>query len=80
MDGGFRIRTVVDRWSRESVIVEPRIGFRGRDVVDALQGWNSQHHKPTSITVDHGTEFTSKAMEEWAWDNQVKLDFITIFF
>jgi putative transposase len=22
---------------------------------------------PVSITVDHGTEFTSKALEEWAY-------------
>jgi hypothetical protein len=26
--------------------------------------------------VAHGTEFTSKALEEWAWKNGVKLDFI----
>ena len=29
-----------------------------------------------SITVDHGTEFMSKALEEWAWRRGVKLDFI----
>ena len=31
---------------------------------------------PASITVDHGTEFTSKALEDWAWRRGVKLDFI----
>lgn len=31
---------------------------------------------PISITVDHGTEFTSKALEEWAYQRGVKLDFI----
>jgi putative transposase len=30
---------------------------------------------PLSITVDHGTEFTSKALEEWAYQRGVKLDF-----
>jgi len=30
---------------------------------------------PASITVDHGTEFTSKALEAWAWRRGVKLDF-----
>ena len=30
---------------------------------------------PESITVDHGTEFTSKALEEWAYQKGVKLDF-----
>ena len=30
---------------------------------------------PRSITVDHGTEFTSKALDEWAYQNGVLLDF-----
>ena len=30
----------------------------------------------TSIAVDHSTEFTSKALEEWAYRRGVKLDFI----
>jgi transposase InsO family protein len=30
---------------------------------------------PTSITVDHGTEFTSHALDEWAYRRGVKLDF-----
>ena len=29
-----------------------------------------------SITIDHGTEFTSKVLEEWAYRRGVKLDFI----
>jgi putative transposase len=31
---------------------------------------------PVSITVDHGAEFMSKALEEWSWRRGVKLDFI----
>ena len=31
---------------------------------------------PSSITVDHGTEFMSKALEDWAWRRGIKLDFI----
>ena len=30
---------------------------------------------PASITVDHGTEFTSQALDEWAYRRDVKLDF-----
>jgi putative transposase len=29
-----------------------------------------------TITGDHGTEFTSRAMDEWAYRRGVKLDFI----
>ena len=31
--------------------------------------------KPESIWVGNGTEFTSRAMDQWAYWNQVKLDF-----
>ena len=31
---------------------------------------------PRSITVDHGTEFTSRALEDWAYQHGVQLDFI----
>ena len=31
---------------------------------------------PRSITVDHGTEFHSRALEDWAYRRGVQLDFI----
>ena len=31
--------------------------------------------KPRSITLDHGTEFTSRALEDWAYARGVALDF-----
>jgi putative transposase len=35
-----------------------------------------QLRPPAWITVDNGTEFTSKALKEWAYRRGVKLDFI----
>src|SRR5215471_8572455 len=32
--------------------------------------------RPRSITVDHGTEFQSRALENWAYRRGVQLDFI----
>jgi putative transposase len=32
--------------------------------------------RPRSITVDHGTEFMSRALEDWAFAHGVQLDFI----
>ena len=49
------------------MIVEPRFRFRGSDVADLLDRWVAAHGAPETITVDHGTEFTSKALETWAW-------------
>ncbi len=42
----------------------------------ALDSAVDQLGLPISITVDHGTEFMSKALEEWAWRRGVKLNFI----
>jgi len=71
----FRMLTVVDQFSRQSPLIEARFGFGGRDVVAALDRIIAHTGPPLSITVDHGTEFTSKALEEWAYQRGVKLDF-----
>jgi putative transposase len=44
-------------------------------VAEALDRVNRALGLPASVTVDHGTDFTSKAREEWAWQRGVKLDF-----
>ncbi len=72
----FRILTVVDQWSREAVLVEASYGYSGHAVAEVLERWLADHQPPASITVDHGTVLTSKALEAWAWHQGVKLDFI----
>jgi putative transposase len=57
-------------------LLESRFSFSGRDVVAALDRAIERAGTPASITVDNGTEFTSKALEEWAYRRGVKLDFI----
>jgi putative transposase len=44
-------------------------------VVAALDQAIARARTPISIAVDHGTEFTSKALEKWAYQRG-KLDFI----
>jgi putative transposase len=63
----FRVLTVVDQFSRQTPLLEVGYSFCGRDVVAALDRAIERAGTPTSITVDHGTEFTSKALEEWAY-------------
>jgi putative transposase len=71
----FRVLTVIDKWSRQSVLLETGFSLTGQSVVDALKLLAQTHPLPQTITIDHGTEFTSKAFDEWAWTNGVKLDF-----
>jgi len=70
----FRILTVVDQWSRSSPLLEVASRMSGRTVSEALD--RVLDAPPRSITVDHGTEFQSRALEDWANQRGVQLDFI----
>jgi putative transposase len=48
----------------------------GGTVAQALDRVLSEGPRPRSITVDHGTEFQSRALEDWAYRRGVALDFI----
>lgn len=76
VDGrAFRVLTVVDNWSRESVVLETGFRLTGESVAQALARASQHRSLPRSITVDHGTEFTSRALDQWAWERGVQLDF-----
>jgi putative transposase len=72
----FRVLTVVDNWSRQSPVLEARFRMSGAMVGEALDRVLSGERGPRSITVDHGTEFQSRALEDWAYRRGVQLDFI----
>jgi putative transposase len=73
----FRVLTVVDQWSRQSPVLEVGVSLTGQAVAEALDRVLAMTDAvPRSITVDHGTEFTSRALEDWAYRRGVQLDFI----
>ena len=72
----FRVLTVVDQWSRCSPILEVAQGVSGMTVAEALDRAIARHGAPRTITVDHGTEFTSRALDGWAYRRGIALDFI----
>ena len=53
-----------DKWSRGSVLLESSFSLTGQSVVDALKTVALSRRLPKAITVDHGTEFTSKSLDE----------------
>ena len=71
----FRLLTLVDSFSRESLAI--RVGQRltGDDVVQTLEQAAQARGTPKSIRVDNGPEFISKSLDWWAYFNGVKLDF-----
>jgi len=71
----MRVLTVIDVFTRECLALEARKTFRGTDVVTILSDLVERHGKPETIQCDQGTEFTSMAMDHWAYWNKVGLDF-----
>ena len=68
----FRLLTLVDNHSRESLAIEVGQRLTGDDVVRVLEQVTSQRGKPQSIRVDNGPEFVSQSLDLWAYFNGVK--------
>lgn len=71
----FRVLTIVDNFTRESLALYAGQSIKGDDVVDVLDKIVARRGKPQRIQVDNGSEFTSRSMDLWAYLNKVKLDF-----
>jgi len=72
----FRVLTVVDQFTRECLTLLVDHSLTGTKVAQALSEIVAERGAPLSITVDNGTEFQSKAMDVWAYQHGVQLDFI----
>jgi putative transposase len=72
----FRILTVVDQYTRECLCVHADRPQTGEKVVQQMRRLTALRGKPESITTDNGSEFTGRAMELWAYQTGVKLEFI----
>jgi putative transposase len=72
----IRVLTVIDQFTRECVTLLADNTLSGEKVATALDKALLQRSAPESITVDNGTEFTSKALDLWAYKNGIHLDFI----
>lgn len=67
--------TVVDNFSRECLAITVDRALRGPDVVETMRQVVSQRKAPARIQVDNGSEFISKVLDLWAYENEVTLDF-----
>ena len=76
--GGASVRvfTLIDLFTRECLALEVAPRFTGTDVARVLSAvGDSRGQLPAVIQCDNGTEFTSTALDHWAYWNQVQLDF-----
>lgn len=72
----IKILNVIDDFSRECVLVEVARSITGRRVAELLQLVVERRGCPAVIRSDNGSEFTSNAMDLWAKQSGILLDFI----
>ena len=71
----FRALTVVDVFTRESLTIEVGQSLKGEDVVKVLNRIKGQRGAPKMLFCDKGSEFSSPAMDLWAYQHGVRIDF-----
>ena len=72
----IRALTIVDNFSRQCVAIHVGQSLKGENVVAVLERLKIVSFNVAGrIQVDNGSEFISKALDKWAYDNGVTLDF-----
>lgn len=72
----FRALTVVDNFSWQCLAIHADKSIPGPDVTRIVSQISARGGQvPMRIQVDNGSEFISKALDKWAYDNDVTLDF-----
>jgi len=71
----IRALTVVDSPSRECLAITVDTRLKGNDVVATMDHLKALRGLPRGIQMDNGSEFISKALDQWAYGRQVNLDF-----
>jgi len=71
----FRVLTIVDVFTRESLDVEVGPSLKGSHVVEVLNRIRARRGVPKRLYCDNGSEFSSQIMDLWAYQNGVRIDF-----
>jgi putative transposase len=72
----FRTLNLMDGYTRKALRIEVDTSLPGLRVVRVLERLREIHGTPAAIQVDNGTEFTSRVVDQWAYQHQVALHFI----
>jgi putative transposase len=72
----FRTLNVLDTVTRECLVIEVDTSLPGQRVVRVLDQLVERYGTPKRITLDNGPEFTGQALDTWADQHGVQLDFI----
>ena len=71
----LRLLVLIDEYTRECLAIESEQRLKGEDVVLALNRIKIQRGVPKFLYCDNGSEFSSQAMDLWAYRNGVYMAF-----
>jgi putative transposase len=72
----FRALTIVDNFSRYCHAIRVGKSIKGIDVVEVLEALKRENDTiPQRIQVDNGSEFISRDVDRWAYENNEVLDY-----
>ena len=72
----FRAFAVLDQWSRESLAIEVDLSLTGERVTRVLERLRTTRGLPLVIQADNGPELRGRALDQWAYEHGVRLQFI----
>ena len=72
----IKILTIVDDCTKQAVDLVVDVSISGHYVTRILDRAARFRGYPSAIRTDQGPEFTGRALDQWAYDNQVKLKLI----
>ncbi len=72
----FRAFAVLDQWSRESLAIEVDVSLTGERVTMVMERLRTTRGLPIVIQADNGPELRGRALDQWAYEHDVRLQFI----
>ncbi len=73
----FRILTLIDEHTRESLAIHGAWSIRAVDVIMVLEGAIARYGAPEHLRSDNGPEFIAYAIVEWLAQQKIKTIYIT---
>ena len=72
----FRALTIVDDCTRVCPAIVVDLGLSGERVIATLEQLRAERGLPPTLVCDNGPEFTSQALDQWAYARGITLQFI----
>jgi putative transposase len=72
----FRTLNIVDDYTRECLAIEVDTSLSGARVVRVLEELKVRRGLPRQIRSDNGPEFTSRALDQWAYEDGIRWHYI----